>query len=81
MVTVKIKADNYGQAIGLLLRRGGRFQTRFERTLIVNSEQRRILEEAGFVDTNGTQEMAEKDRGKKANKSSKPLVTSRRKKS
>ena len=53
MVAVKIKSDKYGEAIGMLLRRGGGFQTRFERTLIVNAEQRRVLEEAGLVERNG----------------------------
>jgi len=35
---VKIKSGKYGRAIGLLLERGGAFQTRHERTLIVNSD-------------------------------------------
>lgn len=51
MLAVQIKADKYGQAIALLMRNGGGFQTRFERTLIVNAEQRRTLEKAGFVAT------------------------------
>ncbi len=34
---VKIKADKYGTAILMLLERGGSFQTRHERLLIVNS--------------------------------------------
>jgi hypothetical protein len=42
MLPVKIKAYKYGQAISLLLHMGGGFQTRFERTLIVNGEQRRL---------------------------------------
>ena len=54
MVEVKIRPDKYGEAIALLLTRGGGFQTRFERTLIVSAEQRRALEEAGFVASNGT---------------------------
>lgn len=53
MVPVKIKADKFGQAIALLLQRGGAFQTRFEHTLIVNAEQRRVLQEAGLVAANG----------------------------
>jgi hypothetical protein len=53
MVAVKIKADRYGEAIALLLQMGGGFQTRFERTLIVNPEQQRALEVAGVVATNG----------------------------
>src|SRR5712691_8792457 len=50
---VKIKAGRYGNAIGLLLERGGAFQTRHQRTLIVNSDQRKALEEADLVETNG----------------------------
>lgn len=48
---VKIKAEDYGRAIGMLLRRGGSFQTRHESILIVNSEQRKVLEEADLVET------------------------------
>jgi hypothetical protein len=66
MVAIKIKPDKYGAAIGLLIRMGGGFQTRFEDTLIVNAEQRRILEEAGFVETNGSEPKTRKPRGKKA---------------
>jgi hypothetical protein len=55
-VAVKIKAGKYGSAIGLLLERGGAFQTRHERTLIVNSEQKKALEDANFVEANGVQE-------------------------
>jgi hypothetical protein len=47
---VKIKAGKYGGAIGLLLERGGAFQTRYERTLIVNAEQMKALEEANLVE-------------------------------
>jgi hypothetical protein len=50
---VKIKAGKYGSAIGLLLERGGTFQTRHERTLIVNSDQKKVLEEAGLIEING----------------------------
>ena len=39
---VKIKAEKYGRAIGMLLERGGTFQTRHQHTLIVNSEQRKF---------------------------------------
>ena len=38
---VRIKAGKYGRAIGLLLERGGVFQTRHERTLLVNSDQKK----------------------------------------
>ena len=57
---VKIKAGKYGSAIGLLLERGGAFQTRYERTLIVNSDQKKALEEAGLIETNGSQEASGK---------------------
>jgi hypothetical protein len=53
MLAVTIKPDKYGQAIALLLQMGGGFQPRFQRTLIVNSEQRRALKVAGVVATNG----------------------------
>jgi hypothetical protein len=62
---VKIKAGKYGTAIGLLLERGGSFQTRHERTLIVNSAQRKVLEEAGLVETDGAKEGAGKEDGHK----------------
>ena len=57
---VKIKAGKYGSAIGLLLERGGAFQTRHERTLIVNSEQKVALEEAGLVEYNALKQGAGK---------------------
>jgi len=60
---VKIKAAKYGSAIGRLLERGGAFQTRHERTLIVNAEQKKALEEADFVETNGLQEGSGKEHG------------------
>jgi hypothetical protein len=62
---VKIKAGKYGGAIGLLLERGGAFQTRHERTLIVNAEQKKALEEAGLVETKGLTEGSGKDNGHK----------------
>ncbi len=46
---VKIKSGKYGRAIGLLLERGGAFQTRHVRTLIVNSDQKKALEKADLV--------------------------------
>ena len=55
---VKIKAGEYGRSIRLLLERGGAFQTRHERTLIVNSEQKRRLEAAGLIEANGVKEGA-----------------------
>jgi hypothetical protein len=48
---VKIKAGKYGSAIGLLLERGGVFQTRHERTLIVSSDQKKALEQADLVES------------------------------
>ena len=57
---VKIKAGKYGSAIGLLLEQGGAFQTRHERTLIVSSEQKKALEEADPVETNGSVQSAGK---------------------
>jgi hypothetical protein len=62
---VKIKAGKYGRAIGLLLERGGVFQTRHERTLIVDSEQKQVLEEAGLVEANGRNEESRKGNGHK----------------
>jgi hypothetical protein len=53
---VKIKAGKYGRAVGLLLERGGAFQTRHKRTLIVNAEQKEALEQAGLVETSGLNE-------------------------
>jgi hypothetical protein len=47
---VKIKAGKYGSAIGLLLERGGTFQTRHERTLIVDAAQKKALELAGLIE-------------------------------
>ena len=62
---VNIKAGKYGGAIGLLLERGGAFQTRHERTLIVNADQKKALEEADLVDTNGLKEGSGKEHGHK----------------
>jgi hypothetical protein len=50
---VRIRAGKYGTAISLLLERGGSFQTRHERTLIVDAAQKKALEQAGLVETNG----------------------------
>jgi len=62
---VRIKAGKYGSAIGLLLERGGAFQTRHERTLIVNSEQKKALEKADLVETNGLKEGSGKEHAHK----------------
>ena len=62
---VKIKSGKYGRAIGLLLERGGAFQTRYERTLIVNSDQKKVLEEADLVEANGLKEGSGKEHGHK----------------
>lgn len=51
---VRIEEGKYGSAIMLLVRMGGSFETRYKRTLIVNSEQKRALEKAGFVAANGS---------------------------
>ena len=66
MVQLKIKPGKYGQAIAMLLQMGEGFQTRFQRTLIVNSQQRRILEEAGFVASNGAATKTGNRRGETA---------------
>jgi hypothetical protein len=62
---VRIKAGKYGSAIGLLLERGGAFQTRHERTLIVNADQKKALEEAGLVEINGLKAGPRKAHGHK----------------
>jgi hypothetical protein len=62
---VKIKAGKYGRAIGLLLERGGAFQTRHERTLIVNAAQKTALEQAGLVEFNGMKQGTAKKHGHK----------------
>ncbi len=62
---VKIKSGKYGRAIGLLLERGGAFQTRHERTLIVNSDQKKALEKADLVDTNEFEEGSGMENGQK----------------
>jgi hypothetical protein len=61
--SVKIKAGKYGRAIGMLLERGSTFQTPYQRTLIVNSEQRKILEEADLVETKGLTDGAGNNNG------------------
>jgi hypothetical protein len=53
-----------GPSIGLLLERGGAFQTRHERTLIVNSDQKQALEEADLVEANGFKEGSSKKHGR-----------------
>jgi hypothetical protein len=60
---VRIKAGKYGSAIGLLLERGGEFQTRHERTLIVSSDQKKALEEADLIEPNGLKEGSGKEHG------------------
>jgi hypothetical protein len=61
---VRIKSGKYGAAIGLLLERGGTFQTRYERTLILNAEQKKALEEAHLIETNGLQEGSGEELGR-----------------
>jgi hypothetical protein len=53
---VRIKAGKYGSAIGVLLERGGAFQTRHERTLIVDAAQKEALEQAGLIEIVGLQQ-------------------------
>jgi hypothetical protein len=65
MLEVKIKPGKYGQAIAMLLQMGDGFQTRFQRTLIVNSHQRRVLQDAGFVAPNGVATKTGNRRGEK----------------
>ena len=65
MLSVKIRSEKYGEAIGLLLRMGGGFRTQFERTLIVNPAQLDALREAGILE-NGSGNKKEKPNGKKA---------------
>ena len=62
---VKIKAGKYGSAIGLLLERGGAFQTRHERTLIVNAEQKKALEQADVIESNGVKKGSGREHGHK----------------
>ena len=62
---VKIKAGKYGRAIRLLLERGGSFQTRHERTLIVDGAQQKVLEEAGLVETDRLNQIPGKKHGPK----------------
>ena len=62
---VRIKAGKYGSAIGLLLDRGGAFQTRHERTLIVDAAQKKALEQAGLIETVGLKPISGKDNGQK----------------
>ena len=66
MTAVKIKPEKYGAAISLLITMGGSFQTRFEDTLIVDRDQRRALEQAGFVAANGAKARPRTGNGKKA---------------
>jgi hypothetical protein len=65
LAAVKIKVGEYGRAIGLLLKRGGAFQTRHERTLIVDAAQKEALEEAGLIETLGLKQRPTKKHGKK----------------
>jgi hypothetical protein len=62
---VRIEAGNYGRAIGLLLKRGGAFQTRHERTLIVDAAQKKALEQAGLIETIRLKEIPNKEHGQK----------------
>lgn len=65
MLSVKIKAGKYGSAIGLLLERGGVFQTRPERTLVVTADQVKALEAAQLIDSNGKEGLSKSHAHKK----------------
>jgi hypothetical protein len=60
---VRIRAGQYGSAIGLLLERGGAFQTRHERTLIVDAAQKQALEQAGLIESVGLHQRSSKKNG------------------
>ena len=62
---VRIKDGKLGTAARILLERGGSFQTRPERILIVNSEQRKTLEEANLIETAAVNERAAKNHAPK----------------
>jgi hypothetical protein len=62
---VRIKPGKYGSAIRLLLERGGAFQTRHQRTLIVDAAQKKVLEKAGLVDANGLKQISGEGHGQK----------------
>jgi hypothetical protein len=64
---VRIKADKYGTAIRMLLMRGGGFQARPERVLIVTSDQRKVLEQAKLVETNEDPKRSAKGHARKKN--------------
>jgi hypothetical protein len=65
MVKIKAGKPNYGKAINLLLMRGGAFQTRHERILIVNAEQKKVLEEAGLIEAEIRGQRSGKQHGQK----------------
>ncbi len=65
MLEVDFKPGNYGKAIGLLMRMGEGFQTRFERKLIITSRQLKILQKAGLASANGARGKSRKARGEK----------------
>jgi hypothetical protein len=62
-VAVRIKEGEYGRAIRLLLERGGAFQTRHERTLIVDTAQEKALEQAGLIEADGSKSIPGKGHG------------------
>jgi hypothetical protein len=55
----------YGTAIRMLLERGGSFQTRYERTLIVDAAQKEVLEQAGLIEGIGFKPVSGKGDGQK----------------
>jgi hypothetical protein len=64
---VKIKAGKYGSAIALLLERGGAFQTRHERTLVVTAEQKKALEQADLIEEKALRRGFGKEHGDQKN--------------
>jgi len=62
---VRIKAGKYGRAIGMLLERGGAFQTRHERTLIVDTAQKKVLKQAGLLENIGLKPTSIEKHGQK----------------
>lgn len=62
---VRIKDGMYASAIGLLLERGGVFQTRHHRTLIVTAAQKEALEQAGLIETSGIKQTSSEEHGQK----------------
>lgn len=54
--------EKYGKALGLLIRRGGTFQTRPTRVLVIGLRQLEALVEAGLVRKSNHREAADRDK-------------------